>query len=107
MGSEQPGQSYSVKRVIFKTANFRVNFLPARGVAFGTLWIMWYTHLVLRLGSVVFGLPLRRKELALWGVKTGRFHISPWPADSSKMRKPGHFGVKNLPKTHSKHICGV
>ena len=64
---EQPGQSYSEKRVIFKTADFGANFLPAPGWPWKVLWIMWYTHLVLRLGSGIFGLPLRRKELVLWG----------------------------------------
>ena len=50
-----------------KTRDFQYGRLPAQGLAFETLWIMWYTHLVLRLGSGIFGLPLRRIELALSG----------------------------------------
>ena len=87
--------------------NFGANFLPAQRLTFGTLWIMRYTNLVLRLRSGIFGLSLQRKTLALWGVKTGRFHISPMPAHSPKIRKTGHFGAKNLPKTHSKHFSRV
>ena len=52
----------------FQNGRLWAQFSPGwGGVAFGTLWIMWYTHLVLRLGIGIFGLPLRRKKLALWG----------------------------------------
>ena len=36
-GSDQTGQRYTVKRDIFKVANFRVNFLPAQAGPFETL----------------------------------------------------------------------
>ena len=89
MGSEQTGQSYGVKRVIFKTADFGVNFLPAQRLAFGTLWIMWYTHLVLRLGSRIFGLPLQRKTLATLG--------APGPPIRAKWAKRGSPNYTEFP----------
>merc|ERR1712020_717057 len=66
---------------------------------------MWYTHLDLRLGLGIFELATRGKTIEPWGPKSVIGCISPEPQDSSKIRKTGHFGAKNLPKTHRKHIC--
>ena len=44
-----------------KTRDFQYGRLPAQRLAFETLWIMWYTHLVLRLGSGIFGLSLQKQ----------------------------------------------
>ena len=101
---EHPGRSYRAKRGIFKNLNFRLNFLLAPESPIEFLGIMWYTHLDLRLGLGIFELSPKRKELGLQRPKSVVGHISPEPQDSSKIRKTGHFGAKNLPKTHSKHI---
>ena len=99
-----PGGSYRAKRGIFRNLNFRLNFLPAPESPIEFLGIMWYTHLDLRLGLGIFELSPKRKELGLHRPKSVVGHISPEPQDSSKIRKTGHFGAKNLSKTHSKHI---
>ena len=101
---EQAGQSYRAKRQIFKKSNFGLKFLAYMQVPFEFHRIMWYTHLDLRLGLEIFELATRRKTIGPRGPKSVIGHISPEPQDSSKIRKTGHFGAKNLPKTHSKHI---
>ena len=100
----RPGRSYRVKHRIFKNLNLRLNFLPAPESPIEFLGILWYTHLDLRLGLGIFELSPKRKELGLHRPKSVVGHISPEPQDSSKIRKTGHLGAKNLPKTHSKHI---
>ena len=77
------------------------------GIPFEFPGIMWYTHLDLRLGLEIFGLATRRKTRGLRRLKSVAGHISPEPQDSSKIRKTGHYGAKNLLKTLSKHICRV
>ena len=101
---EHPGVSYRVKRGIFRNCNFLLSFLPAPESPIEILGIMWYTHLDLRLGLGIFELSPRRKTVGLRRPKSVVGHISPEPQDSSKIRKAGHFGAKNLPKTPSKHI---
>ena len=101
---EHPGGSYRAKHEIFKNLDFGLNFLPAHESPIEILGIMWYTHLDLRLGLGIFELATRRKKIGLQRPKSAVGRISPEPQDSSKIRKAGHFGAKNLPKTPSKHI---
>ena len=63
---DHPGQRYSVKRDIFKKSNFEVTFLPARESPIETLQVMWYTQLVLRLGTEIFMISRRIKMLPSW-----------------------------------------
>ena len=65
-GLDHPGQRYSVKRDIFKKSNFEVTFLPARESPIETLQVMWYTQLVLRLGTEIFMISRRIKMLPSW-----------------------------------------
>ena len=102
---EHLGGSYRAKHEIFKNLDFGLNFLLAPESPIEILGIMWYTHLDLCLGLGIFGLFSRRKTIGLQRLKSVVGHISPEPADSSKIRKTGHFGAKTLPKPLSKHIC--
>ena len=63
---DHPGQRYSVKRDIFKKSNFEVTFLPARESPIETLQVMWYTQLVLCLGTEIFMISRRIKMLPSW-----------------------------------------
>ena len=65
-GLDHPGQRYSVKREIFKKSNFEVKFLPPRSLPIETLQVMWYTQLVLRLGTEIFMISQRIKKLPSW-----------------------------------------
>ena len=51
---------------IFKESNFEVTFHPARESPIETLRFMWYTQLVLRLGTEIFMISRRIKMLPSW-----------------------------------------
>ena len=74
-GSDQPGRRYGVKRMFLKT----IKFLPAKGPAFKTLWIIWYTHLDLRLGLGILMIRTGRKKLRQIWAKTTAGLNSPKP----------------------------
>ena len=96
---DHPGQRYSVKREIFKKSNFEVKFLPARSLPIETLQVMWYTQLVLRLGTEIFKICRRIKKLPSWAfLGPSRAGSCPSLKIAQKFQRLGISGLKSYEK---------
>ena len=94
-GLDHPGQRYSAKRDIFKKSNFEVKFLPPRSLPIETLQVMWYTQLVLRLGTEIFMISRRIKMLPSWAfLGPSRAGSRPSLKIAQKFQRLGILGLK-------------